>query len=293
MSREGGYIQMDKKRRDFLKIAGATTLAGLGGPAVVERLVSGASPAQARAAHGADPATHGTAPHAADSGHGKKKAPTGRRLGMVVDLRKFKKHPELIEKVVQACHAEHNVPHFPSRKDEIKWIWPTEFDKAFTEHSNYYKDKLTIANDVLVLCNHCDEPPCVKACPTRATFKNKDGIVAMDYHRCIGCRFCMAACPYGSRSFNWRDPRAGLDMNHINHRFPTRMRGVVEKCNFCAERIGLGKQPKCVEACGSTRALVFGDLNNPDSEIRKVLKDNFTIQRKPSAGTHPSVFYIV
>ncbi len=293
MSREGGYIQMDKKRRDFLKIAGATTLAGLGGPAVVERLVTGTSPAQARAGHGEHPVAHGAKTHTAASGHEDNNAPTGRRLGMVVDLRKLRKQPELMEKIVHACHAEHNVPHFPNKKDEIKWIWRTKFENAFPEHSDYYKDKLTIAGDVLVLCNHCDEPPCVKACPTRATFKNKDGIVAMDYHRCIGCRFCMAACPYGSRSFNWRDPRAGLDMNHINHRFPTRMRGVVEKCNFCAERVGLGKQPKCVEVCGSTKAMIFGDLNDPDSEIRQVLKDNFTIQRKPSAGTHPSVFYIV
>ncbi len=284
---------MDKNRRDFLKIAGATTLAGIGGPTVVERLISGSSPAQARAGHGTESADHGSVTHAATSEHGGKDRPTGKRLGMVVDLRQLKKHPELMEKITRACHAEHNVPHFPNRKDEIKWIWATEFDKAFTEHSNYYKDTLTISNEVLVFCNHCDEPPCVKACPTRATFKTKDGIVAMDYHRCIGCRFCMAACPYGSRSFNWRDPRGGLDMNHINRHFPTRMRGVVEKCNFCAERVGLGKQPKCVEVCGSTRAMIFGDLNDPSSEIRKVLKENFTIQRKPSAGTHPSVFYIV
>ena len=135
-------------------------------------------------------------------------------------------------------------------------------------------------NQVLVLCNHCDNPPCVRACPTKATFKNKDGIVAMDYHRCIGCRFCMAACPYGSRSFNWRDPRNGLDMNNINREFPTRMRGVVEKCNFCADRLGRGEQPACVDATGDSKAMVFGDLNDPNSEIRQVLKEKFTIQRK-------------
>ena len=293
---------MDKKRRDFLKIAGATTLAGLGGSVVVERLVTGEAPATARAAHEVDPGAvgHGNtkaeAGHEATAhggGHGHETRKTGKRLGMVIDLRQFQKHPELIEKVVHACHTEHNVPNFPNKKDEVKWIWPTEYAKAFTEHSDYYRNSIILENEVLVLCNHCDEPPCVKACPTRATFKNKDGIVAMDYHRCIGCRFCMAACPYGSRSFNWRDPRAGLDMDHINRKFPTRMRGVVEKCNFCAERVGLGKQPRCVEACGESKAMVFGDLNDPDSEIRKVLKDNFTLQRKPSAGTHPSVFYIV
>jgi molybdopterin-containing oxidoreductase family iron-sulfur binding subunit len=288
---------MDKKRRDFLKVAGVTTLVGLGGPAVVDRLVSGSSPAQAKAAHAVDPGAHGAAPateHQAPEhgGHGEV-AKTGTRLGMVIDLRKFKDHPELIEKVVDACNHQHNVPEFANKKDEIKWIFPTGYENAFTEHSHYFKDNETSSNEVLVMCNHCDDPPCVKACPTRATFKNKEGIVAMDYHRCIGCRFCMAACPYGMRSFNWRDPRAGLDMNNLNNKFPTRMRGVVEKCNFCAERVGLGQVPKCVEVCGETKAMVFGNLNDPKSEIRKVLKDNYTIQRKPSLGTHPSVFYIV
>lgn len=284
---------MDKKRRDFLRVAGVTTLAGLGGPAVFDRLVSGTSPAQARASEDEAPAGHGGGQHAAPAEHGEGVAKSGNRYGMLLDLRKFREHPELIEKVVLACHKEHNVPHFPNKKDEIKWIWPTSYSNAFTEHSHYYKDNITLDNNVLVLCNHCDEPPCTKACPTRATFKNKDGIVAMDYHRCIGCRFCMAACPYGSRSFNWRDPRAGLDMDELNLKFPTRMRGVVEKCNFCAERVGIGEIPKCVEVCGDTGAMIFGNLNDPNSEIRKMLKENYTIQRKPSLGTHPSVFYIV
>ena len=285
---------MDKKRRDFLKIAGVSTLAGLGGTAVVDKLISGSSPAGARAAHEVEPG-HGTEHAAAGAGHDahENSARSGTRLGMVIDLRKFRANPSLGEKVVKACHSTHNVPSFPDKKDEIKWTWMTEYENAFTEHSQYHKDRATMDHEVLVMCNHCDSPPCVRACPTRATFKNKEGIVAMDYHRCIGCRFCMAACPYGMRSFNWRDPRGGLDMSAINKRFPTRMRGVVEKCNFCAERVGLGKQPACVKACGSSKALIFGNLNDPNSEIRKVLKANYTIQRKPSLGTHPSVFYIV
>jgi molybdopterin-containing oxidoreductase family iron-sulfur binding subunit len=290
---------MDKKRRDFLKIAGVSTLAGLGGTAVVDQLVSGTTPVQSRGAkevetgHGAP--AHEPAAHENAHGHGavEEVAKSGNRFGMVIDLRKFKENPALGDKVVEVCHATHNVPQFPDKKDEIKWTWLTEYENAFTEHSHNYKDSPTLDNEVLVMCNHCDNPPCVRACPTRATFKNKDGIVAMDYHRCIGCRFCMAACPYGMRSFNWRDPRAGLNMNEINRKFPSRMRGVVEKCNFCAERVGLGKQPACVEACGASKAMIFGNLNDPESEIRKVLKANFTIQRKPSLGTHPSVFYIV
>lgn len=285
---------MDKKRRDFLKIAGASTLAGLGGTVVVDRLVSGTSPVQSRAAKEVE-SGHGGGHEAAAQAHaaGEEVAKSGNRFGMIVDLRKFKENPALGDKVVKACHATHNVPDFSEKKDEIKWTWLTGYGSAFTEHSHDYRDQLTLDNDVMVMCNHCDNPPCVRACPTRATFKNKDGIVAMDYHRCIGCRFCMAACPYGMRSFNWRDPRAGLDMNKLNNEFPTRMRGVVEKCNFCAERVGLGKQPACVEACGDSKALIFGNLNDPNSEIRKVLKANYTIQRKPTLGTHPSVFYIV
>jgi molybdopterin-containing oxidoreductase family iron-sulfur binding subunit len=287
---------MDKKRRDFLKIAGVSTLAGLGGTAVVDQLVSGSNPAVVRAAHEVK-SGHGGEQTAKTEGSGHSAhsdtAKSGVRLGMVIDLRKFKEDPSLGDKVVAACHSTHNVPSFPDKKDEIKWTWMTGYENAFTEHSHYHKDSATLEHDVLVMCNHCDDPPCVRACPTRATFKNKEGIVAMDYHRCIGCRFCMAACPYGMRSFNWRDPRGGLDMSGINEKFPTRMRGVVEKCNFCAERVGLGKKPACVEACGSSKALVFGNLNDPNSEIRKVLKANYTIQRKPSLGTHPSVFYIV
>jgi molybdopterin-containing oxidoreductase family iron-sulfur binding subunit len=284
---------MDKKRRDFLKIAGVSTLAGLGGTVVVDRLVSGTTPATAGATK--ELATGHGGHEAAAKGHGAEKevVKSGKRYGMVINLKELHKNPALGDKAVEACRKAHNIPKFRAKKDEIKWTWLTEFENAFTEHSQLYKDQATEDNQVLVMCNHCDNPPCVRACPTRATFKNKDGIVAMDYHRCIGCRFCMAACPYGMRSFNWRDPRFGLDMHNLNTEFPTRMRGVVEKCNFCAERVGLGKLPACVEACGDSKALVFGNLNDPESEIRKVLKENYTIQRKPSLGTHPSVFYIV
>ncbi len=286
---------MDKKRREFLKIAGISTLAGLGGQAVVGRFVTGDTPVTARAEGGHGPASHGDAHQAQAGGHaaGHAEKPTGKRYGMVIDMRAFRANPGLAEKCVKACHSEHNVPNFPNKKDEVKWIWLTEYDKAFTEHSSYYRSAAIRQDKVPVLCNHCDKPPCVRACPTKATFRNKDGIVMMDFHRCIGCRFCMAACPYGSRSFNWRDPRPFISETDRNPNFPTRMRGVVEKCNFCADRLAIGKQPACVEACGSTGALVFGDLNDPGSEIRKVLQTENTLQRKPSLGTLPSVFYIV
>lgn len=112
----------------------------------------------------------------------------------------------------------------------------------------------------------------------------------IDYHRCIGCRFCMAACPYGSRSFNFRDPRPYI--KKINPEFPTRRKGVVEKCNFCQERLDVGQMPACVEAC-DRGALVFGDLADPSSEIRRILAEKPHVRRKPDLGTRPSVFYIL
>jgi molybdopterin-containing oxidoreductase family iron-sulfur binding subunit len=101
----------------------------------------------------------------------------------------------------------------------------------------------------------------------------------------------MAACPYGSRSFNFVDPRNGLNDKEINRKFPTRTKGVVEKCNFCAERLAEGKMPACVEA--SNGAITFGDLKDPLSEVREVLRENFTIRRNTALGTEPCVYYIV
>jgi molybdopterin-containing oxidoreductase family iron-sulfur binding subunit len=134
----------------------------------------------------------------------------------------------------------------------------------------------------------------VRVCPTQATWKREDGIVAMDWHRCIGCRYCMAACPYGSRSFNWMDPRPYI--KNPNPEFPTRTKGVVEKCTFCTERLagpgGHPRPPACVEACPE-KALVFGNLADPRSPIRELLATRSHIRRKPELGTGPDVFYIV
>ncbi len=281
---------MDNSRRKFLKIAGISAVAGVGAPSALNMLLKN----DVHAAGGGDaaPAAHG------DAGHGgHDAAPTGKRYGLVIDTRIFHANPGMAEKCVKACHTEYNVPDFGNRKDEIKWLWNEPFAYAFPEQSHYKKDHTVHSMQFLVTCNHCDKPPCVRACPTNATFKNEDGIIMMDFHRCIGCRFCMAACPYGSRSFNWRDPRGSKDgipfIEKVNKEFPTRMRGVVEKCNFCAPLLKQGKPPLCVEATGDTGAMYFGDLNDPHSEVSKVLNERFTIQRKPSLGTKPSVFYII
>jgi len=218
-----------------------------------------------------------------------KESLVGQRWAMVVDLRKCLQEKGCT-KCMDICHKVHNVPSFDNPKDEIKWIWKESFEHTFEDLEHEYTYDDIKHSPVPVLCNHCDNPPCVRVCPTQATFRRADGIVIMDMHRCIGCRYCVAACPYGSRSFNWRDPKPFI--KEIDPEFPTRMRGVVEKCNFCAERLAKGEMPACVEAC-EAKALIFGDLEEPESEIRELLRSNFTIRRKPSLGTNPEIYYIV
>ncbi len=208
---------------------------------------------------------------------------------MVIDTTKLNSEEE-IAKLGEICHSIHNVPNIEG-KQEVKWLWPDKYGHVFPEQKNPHMAEEITKRSYPLLCNHCENPPCVRVCPTKATYKRADGIVAMDYHRCIGCRYCMAGCPYGSRSFNWGEPRKNLDLSKLNTEFPTRMRGVVEKCNFCVERLAVGKLPACAEA--SNGAIVFGDLTDPDSDVRKVLRERPTIRRKPTAGTEPSVYYII
>lgn len=210
-----------------------------------------------------------------------------KRWGMVVRLGSCK---DGCTTCIDACHRQHNVPDFGNAKDEIKWIWTIPFEESFADQRNEFFEAPLKGASVLALCNHCDNPACTRVCPTQATWKREDGIVMMDYHRCIGCRYCMAACPYGSRSFNWRDPRPFI--KEINPAYPTRTKGVVEKCNFCEDRLAKGLAPACVEACPNN-ALVFGDLENSASDIRKLLSSQYTIRRKPGLGTEPKVFYLI
>jgi len=215
------------------------------------------------------------------------KGANGKRWGMVIDVPKCLAKPDCT-KCMDACNAAHNIPHFTDPRREVKWIWKAKFEDAFgeTEYAaDAFRDKL-----LPVLCNHCAQPACVRVCPTQATWKREDGIVMMDWHRCIGCRYCMAACPYGSRSFNWSDPRPAIPA--LNSDYPTRTKGVVEKCTFCEERLAKNQLPLCVEVCPQ-KALTFGDLNDPNSEIRRKLREQFTIQRKPELGTKPGIYYIV
>lgn len=273
---------MKKARRKFLSTAGITAI-GLGVMPVVSFAASD-SEKQANALKTKN-----------------KQALVAHRWGMVIDVNKITK--EIAYNIIQACHNAHNVPDFDNEvdkekypdirpvnhKQEVKWIWEEEFHYAFPDKEDEFLAQKFHDLGFLVTCNHCKNAPCVQACPTQATFKRKDGIVIMDYHRCIGCRFCMAACPFGARSFNFRDPRPFIAK--VDPDFPTRSKGVVEKCNFCAERLAKGEQPHCVEA--SQEAIVVGDLEDPESKIRTLLNDHYTIRRKQTLGTQPSVYYIM
>ncbi len=227
---------------------------------------------------------------------------------MVVDVRKCLQ-ADVRRACAEACHRVHNVPDIrdpespdlPNREEEVKWIWTEEFKHAFPDQIHDHMQADLNESPVLVLCNHCSRPPCVRVCPTQATWKREqDGIVMMDMHRCIGCRYCIAACPYGARSFNWQDPRKFIKKNEngeFSSDYPTRTKGVVEKCNFCAERLRVGDKPACVEAAatvpGGEGALTFGDVTDRNSEVSRILRENRTICRRVSLGTGPKVFYIV
>jgi Fe-S-cluster-containing dehydrogenase component len=163
---------------------------------------------------------------------------------------------------------------------------------VFPDQSHEFLEPAIKNANVPILCNHCAEPACVRVCPTQATWKRDDGIVIMDMHRCVGCRYCMVACPYGSRSFNFSNPEPHIAK--VNDSFPRRMRGVVEKCNFCAERLAVGDGPVCVEACKKIDcgALQFGDLKKNQAFVA-ALRKSPTMLRKPELGTEPQVYYIV
>ncbi len=272
----------DIDRRKFIKTAGIAAAASLTAGAALKSLAG-------EGCEGcAVPCAEETAERAA---HPPAEA---KRWAMVIDLRICREYPDCDE-CIKACHLTHNVPEYSNSKDAVKWIWKEHFNHAFTDVDHPYITEHIKHSSALLLCNHCDNPPCVRVCPTKSTFKREeDGIVMMDWHRCIGCRYCIAACPYGSRSFNYREPKLFFAEQGIKPQggFPARTRGVVEKCTFCEERLARGQWPSCVEACPH-QALSFGDLENPEDPVRRLLEDNFTIRRKPGLGTEPEVYYIL
>lgn len=166
------------------------------------------------------------------------------------------------------------------------------------EGKHYYQPEKVPEKEAFyfpIQCMQCEKPPCVKVCPVRTTYREPDGIVVVDYNWCIGCRMCIGACPYWARRFNWGEPNLPKEeMNPVTHYLGNRprMKGVVEKCTFCIQRTRKGRYTACIEVC-PVGARKFGNLLDPDSEIRKVLDRKRVFRLKAEANTFPKFFYFV
>ncbi|MEW6410058.1 MAG: 4Fe-4S dicluster domain-containing protein [Nitrospirota bacterium] len=200
-------------------------------------------------------------------------------------------------KCVYACVEENNQSRIP----QIHWITVLRFKKGEKwidlENSEKYYNPKQIPEPghfyVPVQCQQCENPPCVKVCPTQATWKDPDGVIVIDYNWCIGCRYCMAACPYGARRFNWAKPNIPTEeLNPETHYLGNRPRykGVVEKCTFCIQRTRVGKYPACVEVC-PVGARKFGNLLDPKSEIRYIIENMRVFRLKEDLNTYPKFYY--
>jgi molybdopterin-containing oxidoreductase family iron-sulfur binding subunit len=198
----------------------------------------------------------------------------------VIDLRKC----DGCEKCTKACQTTHSLA-----KDQ-KWI-------------NVYRitDASGQTHPMPRLCMHCENAPCVRVCPVAATFKNAEGVVLVNQDICIGCRTCMAACPYEARYFNWSEPPAATSLfEHAMPEFPVpQQKGTVGKCILCVHNTQMGKLPACVDAC-TMEALYIGDLvtdvatNGRETvKLSKFLRDNDAVRYREELGTHPRVWYIL
>ncbi len=217
-----------------------------------------------------------------------------RKFVMVVDLARCKN----AKKCITAC----NKTHFITGEN----AWLKVYKMQESKHTAPYWQP--------TMCMHCDKPPCVKVCPVDTTFKRQDGLVLIDNERCIGCRFCMAACPYSTRVFNWEEPKQGEmteihlqmeDMGHMGHEmhspdyagFPS-VKGTVDKCDFCPHMIDQEELPHCVTACPNG-VFFFGDayedtVTNGDETFRlsKLLEEKSGYRLMENLGTEPNVYYL-
>lgn len=197
---------------------------------------------------------------------------------------------------VEACVQENNL----DRRKKTQYIRIFEMEPGQldpTSGDGKFNHEVPVENMFYmgVQCYHCENAPCIKACPTKATWKEPDGIVVVDYDWCIGCRYCLAACPYWGRRFNWGKPQVPKEeINTRQHYLGNRMRmkGVMEKCTFCIQRTRQGKLPACADAC-PTGSRVFGNLLDPNSEIRFVLKYKKVFRFKEELGTDPKFWYFM
>lgn len=199
-------------------------------------------------------------------------------------------------KCVYACVGENN----QSRSPQIHWIQVLQMEKEkgidFAHSDVHYNPEKVPEKGhfyLPVACQQCRNPQCTTVCPVKATWQEPDGIVVVDYNWCIGCRYCMAACPYGARHFNWGEPEIpaeelNTDMHYLGNR--PRTKGVVEKCTFCIQRVRKGKYPSCVEIC-PVGARKFGNLLDSESEIRYILENKRVLVLKEELNTQPRFYY--
>jgi len=197
---------------------------------------------------------------------------------------------------VYACMKENNIPLDHPEMAYIRVIEMSidsldleEGDVQYTTNPVPQEGKYYMP----IQCHQCRKPPCTKVCPVQATWTEPDGITVVDYNWCIGCRYCMAACPYEARRFNWSRPslppeQINPNMGYLSNRI--RLRGVVEKCHFCLHRTRQGKNPACAEAC-PTGSRVFGNVLDPDGRIQYILKHKRVYILKAEAKTIPRFYY--
>jgi len=204
----------------------------------------------------------------------------GKKFVMVVDLSRCRN----ARKCITSCEKAHHIPH---DRPFIKVLRMQDNE----ESSPYWMPKK---------CFHCDNPPCVKVCPVGATYKRSDGIVLVDNERCIGCRFCMSACPYSARVFNWGEPEKpeNYDCEYSPETSVPSKVGTVEKCDFCPDMLRENKLPHCVTSCPNG-ALYFGDklsdsITNGDQTVRlgETLRDKGGYRYLEELGTEPNVYYL-
>ena len=198
---------------------------------------------------------------------------------------------------VYACVKENNQSRL---NPQLQWIRVIRLKKGSLinlENAEHYYNPETVPEPgfmyMPVQCQQCENPPCVRVCPVNATWKEPDGIVVVDYNWCIGCRYCIAACPYKGRVFNWAEPtlpaaELNTEVHYLGNR--PRMKNVVEKCTFCVQRVRQGRYPACVEVC-PTGTRKFGNLLDPNSEIRYLIENKRVFRLKEDLNTEPKFYY--
>lgn len=195
------------------------------------------------------------------------------RWGLLIDTQKC---AEGCDDCVTACDTEHNLEDTGRPRSDARWI-----RKLAVED-----ERTGLVQSMPMLCQHCEHPPCVAVCPTGASFRRDDGVVLVDKHTCIGCRYCMLACPYSARSFVHENLR-----NQVS--WSPRGKGTVESCTLCVHRVDEDRTPACVEACTGAghEAMVFGDLNDRDSEIARRVASQPSRQVRADLGLDTAVRY--